>query len=471
MPVVDLPLFSGVYKNIDETMTRDLSYKLIDGILDEAPSISSRPGFNSVGTLNPSYAIDGMVWVDKLQRFFALCGGDLWVLTTGFSGTNLSSGGGVSINIGRRPTFAFDGTNIYVANGGRIMYSNGSGVTAFIADADAPTNVTHIALLDSYLLANNSVNDTWYYAEPGTPLVWAALDFASAESEPDAVVSLNKFRGEVYLHGRETLEVWENNGQTPFERINGASFDTGCIAPHSVIKLDNEIMWLSDDRYFVKFAGGGIERLSTQYDKEIKTMAVVSDCTADRYDIQGKTLIVFQFPSEQRTLVYNLTNNNWGEFGYWNTAGGFHEAFLGACHVYIPETETHILGSRKATGKLYQMSEDYTTDDGNIIKCLSRSGHIDFGTNEGKRNNETSFRVKRGYVTDASEPVCTMRYRDENEDWSQEEQISLGQMGEYNNTIRLKRLGRYRTRQFEFACTDAVGFVFSGAKEDMILVR
>lgn len=476
MPEIDIPLFSGVYKNIDETVSNDESFKLIDGILEKgsgSPSIFSRPGITltiRLGATGDYAAVDGVYWWEARRQLIALTNGYLAVSSDLINFTLLA---GDRLLVGARPTFASDGTHLYIANGTRIAKYDvdGVGYPVFLADAQAPTAVTHIAILDTYLLANSVGSETWYFSEVGDPASWAALDFASAESEPDDVNSLIKFRGEVYLHGRETFEVWEDDGQTPFAPIAGGSFDTGCIAPYSILQMDNELIWLSNRRQFVSFGGGNIERLSTQFDKDISAMSVVSDCTADRYDILGKSIVVFQFPSEQRTLYYNATDKNWGEFGYWNSAGGYHEAFIGACHVMIPDSGRHFIGSRKADGYIYEMDESYPTDNGTQIKMLSRSGHMNYGTNKRKRNENMSIRVKRGYVTDTSTPVATLRFRDDNGEWSQEIQFSLGAMGDYFNTTRLQRLGMYGTRQLEFACSDPVGFVFSEAKEEVTVMN
>jgi hypothetical protein len=463
---IDIPLFNGVYKNIDETVSNDKSFKLIDGILDKELNIFSRPGLALLKASASGRAFDGLYWCDSLSKLFGLSNGNLYVYDSSYTETNLSSGG-VSINTSVRPTFAFDGTRVLVANGSQIMYTDGTSVTAFIADGDAPTTVTHILILDTYLIANDVDSETWYFSEVADTLTWSALDFATAGSEPDYINAAIKFRGEIYFFGRETLEIWENDGQTPFIRVNGGSFDTGCVAPYSVIKLKNAVMWLSPEKQFVKFSGSGIEVLSTQYDKEIFAMSVVTDCTADKYVTSGKVLIAFQFPSEGRTIVYNETDDNWCEFGYWNAGSGAHEAFLGACSVYIPEDGTMLIGSRKQDGKLYEMSDESFTDDSNPIKLLSRSGHINYGTNNLKRNVSISFRVKRGYITDATTPVATLRLRDNNGEWGQEIQFSLGAMGEYFNTIKKHKLGTYRSRQYEFSCTDAVGFILSEAKEEI----
>lgn len=477
MPEIDIPLFNGVYKNVDQTVANDKSFVLIDGILDRGdgtPSIFSRPGLLAKATvidaaLGTYFPIDGAFWWDEEEIVVVVSGGRIFYSTSSdFTSFTIASAGDYLLN-GRRPTFACDGEFLYIANGTRIVKWSPTTAPTYIADTDAPTAVTHVVIFDTYLIANSVGSGTWYFSEPGAPGTWNALDFASAESKPDVVNSIIGFRDEVYIHGRTSAEIWEDDGQTPFAPVAGGAINVGCAAPYSVIHLDNEVIWLSSDRKFVRFAGGGVETLSTQYDEVISDMSVVEDCTADRYDILGKTIVVFQFPSEAKTLAYNITDDNWGEFGYWNTTG-FHEAFLGGCHVYVPNGGVHIVGSRKADGAILQMTKDALTDNGTQIRMVSRSGHINYGTNKRKRNENISIRAKRGYVTDATEPVATLRFRDDNGEWSQEIQFSLGMMGDYFNTTRIQRLGMYATRQLEFACTDPVGFVFSEAKEELTVM-
>ena len=81
--------------------------------------------------------------------------------------------------------------------------------------------------------------------------------------------------------------------------------------------------------------------------------------------------------------------------------------------------------------------------------------------------NCLQIRAKRGYVTDTSEPKFWVRWRDQNKGWSNEHYISLNKMGEYNNIVELFRLGRAKTRQFEFCQTDVAPFAFVGAELDI----
>lgn len=465
---VGVPIGTPVVRNVDGSMAQDNAYRLMDGYLDQEENLNSRPGLLLGARLNTSAQIDGIYWWDDIERIILVSGGHVWVMNSSFSGTDLGSATNLMAS-GTRAIFATDGTRVYIANGGRIIQSDGNTTvnTIYIADADAPTAVTHIVNIDGYLLANSVGTQRIYFSELEDPTTWSALDFFSAGGVPDDVVAIHEFRKEIYIFGKLSFEIWENDGETPFSRIGGGYHNTGCIAPYSIVNTDDGVMWLDNKKRIVRFSGGSIEHVATPYDKDIERFQVVSDCQADRLDILGREFYLFAFPSEQRTLVYNLTDNNWSEFGFWNVAGGFWERFIGNCYAYSPAWNQYIWGTRKNDGAIYKMSPNYFDDDGNIIRMQSLSGHISYGTNKRKRNNTFSMRAKRGRITDTSEPSLILRVNDDDAGWSNEISLSLGKLGNTYNTIRKHRLGVYHTRQYEFTATNACGISFGKAKEDI----
>lgn len=468
MTEVNIPIGSPTIKNIDGTMLDDSTYYLINGYLDGEGNVNSRPGIDLAARLNTSAQIDGAYWWDDIERVMMVSGGHLWVINSGFSGTDLGTATNL-IGIGTRATFATDGTTLFIANGTRILQSDGSSSanTIYMADADAPTAVTHVIFIDGYLMANEVGTGKIHWANLNAPTTWSALDFATAEGSPDDIVAVHLFRKEIYLFGKISLEIWENDGQTPFSRVNGGYIDTGCIAPYSIVKTDNGVMWLDDKKRIVKFSGGGVEHVATPYDKEIQKFGTVSDCIADRIDIVGREFYRFTFPTENRTIVYNLTDNNWSEDGYWNSSGGFYERFIGNAYCFSPLWNQHIWGTCKPDGAIYKMSPDYLDDDGNPMRTQRVTGHISYGTNNMKRCDNLSFRAKRGSIGDSSTPVMTLRLNDDGQGFNNEIQISLGAMGDYFNNIKLPRMGMYRTRQYEFTVSDAVSVAFGHGREDI----
>lgn len=478
MPEVEIPIFNGVYRNVDESVSNDKNWEMYDAILDKEKNLFTRPGLLITATANSATAdspenvavIDGAFWWDSKETLVLVSGGLLYSVVAPFT-TPVLVNVTQFFNIGVRPTFATYGDELFIANGSQIVkWVYSAGTVAYLTDAQAPTAVTHITIIDTYLVANSVGTGNFYFADPADPSSWSALSFAGADAKPDILAAIYQFRNELFMLGKESVEVWEDDGQTPFARVNGGALSTGCLAPYSVVESDNSLIFLAKNRRFVRIGGGQIANLDCPYEKEELQEWEVEDCRADRWDIIGKTIFVFWFPAQDVTIYFNETDNNWGRFGYWDSNSGSYQAFLGSCYACDPATNNQFIGSRKANGKLYLLSPDYGDDNGDPIRVSTVSGHTNYGTNREKVSRELTFNVSRGGVQDSTEPVCTLRVKDNKGEWSNEIQISLGRMGEYYGSVSLPRMGRFRTRQYEFACADPVKFIFSDAKEDLVVV-
>src|SRR5690606_14194770 len=68
----------------------------------------------------------------------------------------------------------------------------------------------------------------FYWIEPGE-VTLDPLNFATAESYPDAILSAHRFGDNFWLTGEKSTEVWFPTGalDAPFERLQGAALDRG----------------------------------------------------------------------------------------------------------------------------------------------------------------------------------------------------------------------------------------------------
>ncbi len=68
----------------------------------------------------------------------------------------------------------------------------------------------------------------------------------------------------------------------------------------------------------------------------------------------------------------------------------------------------------------------------------------------------------------ANIPYIVVRWKDNNANtWGNEHQINLGRVGETEFIGKLKRLGIYKGRQWEFILSDAVPLVLCDVEEDI----
>lgn len=472
MPTVKLPIFSPIQKGVDGIELSDDNFSLFDGYRTIGGGTTKRPGSKALFTASAALGVgvDGLFyWAEK--DVVMLCGGgDIYQLTyvsntpvvTKLTSTPL-------LNQGSPVSMTVDGTNFYAANGGKIVYTPVSGTPAYIADPDAPTTVAQIAFLDGYILAIDSGNK-FYWSDVNAGTSWNALSFATAAGSPDLISAMKIYNREVYLLGQRSVEIWENDGTTPFSRIPGGFIQSGCSAPSAVIEDENALYWLDENRRLVRFAGKSVERLSTRFDRELQSLSKVSDAIAQKIQIDGHVFFVFSFPFDNRTLVYNQTVEDWCEWGRWALADATYERWLGSAYCYAEKWGLHLIGRRDSL-IVSQLSREYAGDDSDLIRLARVTGHIDNGTSKTKQCNEVRLRAKRGAGLSDRQPKLMLRYKLDNRSWSNTKEFSLGNIGEYDLVLRDIRRHQYRTKQYEFSATDAVEVVFSQAEEDIEVLR
>jgi hypothetical protein len=472
MPTVKLPIFAPIQKGVDGIELSDDNFSLFDGYRTLNGGTTKRPGSKALFTASAALGVgvDGLFyWAEK--DVVMLCGGgDIYQLTyvsntpvvTKLTATPL-------LNEGVPVSMTVDGTNFYAANGGRIVYTPVGGTPAEITAVGAPTNASHVEFLDGYILATNGSN-TMYWSNVNAPTVWNALNFASAAGSPDVINAIKVFNREIYLLGQRSIEIWENDGSTPFSRIPGGFIESGCSTPYAILEDENALYWLDENRRLVRFAGKSVERLSTRFDRELQGLSKVSDATAFKVQIDGYVFFVFNFPFADRTLVYNQTVDDWGEWGKWIPSSADYERYIGSSYCYAERWGLHLLGRRDSL-IASELSRGYADDDGDTIRLARITGHIDNATGQNKQCNEMRFRAKRGAGLSDRTPKLMLRYKLDNRSWSNIKEFSLGNIGEYDLVLRDLRRHQYRTKQYEFTATDAVDVVFSNAEEDIEVLR
>lgn len=474
---VKVPLFNKVYRNVDKEELNDNNYEVVDGYVDELGYTVKRPGLSLLLDLGygDNVPIDGLFWWPHKSVVVCVSNNRIHKLTYSggvLSSTNITTNGPGTL---APPTFAI-GTNanvstptIYgvVAAGATMTQGNGTGTSisnfATIADADAPTAVTHVDFIDGYLLATTGTG-VFQYADVNAPTTWSAGSYANAMRNPDVIKALKVFQRQIFLFGQVTTEIWENDG-TPFAPIAGGFLNVGIGAPYSIVESDDTLYWLDSNRHVVSYSQGVLQRISTPYDKEIGQYSSI-DCLGYKIEIRGKPFILFQFLSEAKTLVLNVAEQSWSEWRRWDSTYGEYGNFEGKHYAYSPDWGLHLVGSRRSS-KIYAMSPDYVSDNGDTIRLKKTTGHIDYGTSKRKRSNELRIKAKRGQGLSGADAKLMLRWRDDNRSWSNELQISLGNLGQTETVIRCYPRGIYRTRQYEIVVSDSVGVTFGEAEEDI----
>lgn len=463
----DIPLITQPYESVDDVQVDRFNATIIDAIpiqVGDKIHLVKRPGLTARIDLGTDAPVDGLYWYEQQKIVLAVSEGRVWKITDS-SGAKTELTGSTALRDNAPVRFASDATTVVMANGGPMVHTDLSTLTT-MADADAPTEVSHVAELDGYILANDVGSGTIMFSDLNSLTSWQALSFFTAESRPDPVLAMAEAFREIIAIGSESVEFFVNDGQTPFSRIPGSAQPFGISAPYSLALAGNTWMWLDHNRRFASMQGRQVVNLSTPYDRVIQRYLSVDDAIGYSVSIDGMTLYVLTFPTAQETLVFNYTSQQWHRWGYWVSSSGVHQRFRGYSYCYARMWNLHLIGDH-SNGIIYAASRNVFQDNGSHIRSLLRTGHISHGLHVDKLSDCIRLHCKRGHGTATVEnPQIMLRRRVNNrQQWGNERWKSLGQVGQHSPFIDWKRNGVYKTQQLEFTHSDNTDLVIMGAQE------
>jgi hypothetical protein len=276
--------------------------------------------------------------------------------------------------------------------------------------------------------------------------------------------------------GTESLQHFYNNQVDPFAAIPGGAMPVGTHSPWT-IKFDDVYFLLNAKRQLIRIDGRQTTPLSLPISNllnQVIPRSVLNDAEGDLLTVDGRTLYLLTIA--ERTFVYDFALKEWvGEWGAWNKSSAQYRAFPARNFLNIKEWGI-TLCTDKISGIIYRIDEEVFQDNGQEIRSSIITGNIDHGTSREKRSNELRLTLKRGQMPRTSvgdvEPVLIVRFRDNGSKvWSNDRQIGLGFQGDEEFIRSIFMLGTYRTRQWEYYCTENIPFSLVKATEDITVLR
>jgi hypothetical protein len=327
-----------------------------------------------------------------------------------------------------------------------------------------------VDITDNYFVYNKPNSQLWAASDLLSPIT-DPLSFASKDGSPDDLVSIIVDRREVYLLGEMSSEVWINSGAVPFPftRIPGTSTQQGIAAQYSMSRMGNSFAYVSKNNrgeaMIVRMNGYFPERISTHAVETTLVNQNVSDALAWTYQLEGHEVYVVTFPSvgdNGLTWAFDQTTGLWHKWLYRNNQNEF-ERHRGNCCAFFNQ---QVLVGDYENGKIYQLSRNFYTDDGQPIRRIRRAPHI---TTDLQRQYfhelQIQFQPGVGLSTGQGEdPQAMLRWsNDGGSTWSNEYWTTIGKQGKYLNRAIWRRLGFSRDKVFEVSISDPVKAVIISA--------
>lgn len=278
-----------------------------------------------------------------------------------------------------------------------------------------------------------------------------ALDFATAENQPDELLDCLFLDDILILFGAETVEFWPNtqDAELPFQPLEGRVIEKGIRGTGCAAAFGSTFAWVTNEHTVcVSDENNVISNPGLQ--AKIEASSAVSLFS---FLIEGLEFLALRLDDE--TYVFNTRAGRWSQFQS-------RDAVLGTPINWIP----HCFAGGVFGSSIDGRTLAWSTGHQDLESVLERRFRAGFPLNSGGLQiSNASLRCNVGqtpflegtYVA----PLAEMRLsRDGGKTWGAWRQKSLGEQGQYRTQVRWRACGMASRPAFlaEFRVTAPVDF-------------
>ena len=338
-------------------------------------------------------------------------------------------------------TIAANETEVLICAGAGIYSYNGTNL-ALVAFPDS-ASVRAIGYNAGYFFALRSGTGQWYFSAVENGRTWDALDFATAENEPDQLLDLVFLDGVLILAGTNSIEFWGATGDAdlPYSPIQQRVFEQGIIDTGCIVAVDNTFFWIGRDK--ITYRNGDVPQAIS--DDGIVEKAAASD-TFRLYVLEDERHKFLCQRHDDNTMAYDVTTQQWCEFKSYGRDN------FRAGPNFGDDT----------TGKIWQFSG---YDEGPFERLFMAGSILEQPVQIDNLRMVCEVGTTLNLTGDYVNPSLEMAYSDDaGNTWSDYETESLGEQGQYRQRVEWRALGMFDDPGvlFKFRITDPVSFRVSG---------
>lgn len=468
MPQADIvfgPFQEGSYDELGGASPR-----AINVVVDAKGVVSKRPGVASYDVA-PSGVVDADgitgLYADNTGQLFAVGGTPgarhIYKILNG-TALDLSTGPNSTLRGTTRPTFAETEVFLVLAGGQDIQKVRLTTLESSRLGGSPPL-ASHVVANSSRLLANDVLLDKtkvrFSGISQGTVVTtghetWDNTGltedggFFTAEARPDPVVAVWENTNEVFVWGTDNLQIFQPD-LPPAIFSPSVTRESGLLAPFSVIKKGQDFFWLDQHRRFVYSDGRSFQNLEGPIKRQLDALSNPSDCFGYRVFAGHIDCLVWTFPTDGRTFVYQL-DGGWSEWFGWDDGSANFKAFIVNAHHLRRDGGLNVVGT--SDGRIGRLDLGTPTDRSERIVAYVESGFINRDTDNNKRCRSLTIALRRGGAATAS--LCKVEWRDNTGAWNGPLFVDTGTTGDDDCIRQLFSLGTYRRRQWRFTFSDDV---------------
>lgn len=177
-----------------------------------------------------------------------------------------------------------------------------------ITDSDF-VRAQDVAYIDGYYVFVPLDGSQLFYSDIADPMSYDPANFFDAEMLPDRNVGVRNHRGDLYVMGEESTEVFRTTGDTqqPFARVGGAMIEIGLVAAHVEVPGSFAFIGKERDQDYGIFAiaGSSAQRISSPaVDNLLQEYSYDELRTAFANRFQHRSVDVVTWHLPHHTLAY-----------------------------------------------------------------------------------------------------------------------------------------------------------------------
>ena len=473
MPKVTLPIANGYYQSDSLPISAQECINLYPNIA-QAPALNQETLFGTPGLVQVASASDidtcrGAHEMNGVPYF--VIGGHLYSMASDYTLTQIDVVAGTG-----RVSMADNGTQllVLVPGGNGYIYNHVTDTFAQITDADftANGNPQQVVFIDGYFCLTTD-SKKFIVSALNDGLSYNALDFGTAESDPDEIVAPIVFKNQLFIGGSQTIEAFQNIGGAdfPFQRT-GLFLSKGISSPFSIQSIQDTFVFVgagaNESPAIWALSGNSVAKISTTaIDKELSalTESQVADIYSWAYAEKGAYFVGFALPGT--TLVYDTISKRWHE------RKSYVDGSLGAYRVNaLVRAYNQLWAGDLVDGRIGRLSQEVYTEYGTEIRRSIVTQPF--------QNNMESFVLPELELTvesgvgnsDAMDPKVGLERSTDGKLWSDARYRSIGKTGEYNRRVIWNRNGRAsRFELFRFSMSEPVKPVFIQMTADIVVTQ
>ena len=379
-----------------------------------------------------------------------------------------------------RVSMADNGTQLCIVVPGSSSYIlTSDGDFNLIVDSNFDGPASSVVFIDGYFVFTTSDGKKFFNSPlldgRGLPTgtAYNALDFSTAEADPDQIRGAINYKNDLYILGSETTEVFQNTGRdpAPFAPIRGFILNKGLAAPFSLIATPNTFVFVGtgvgESPAVWAFTGNSTAKLSTTPIDHILsdlTDTEVSNIFAWSYSEAGSFFVGFQLP--ETCFVYDFVSGKWHErLSHTDEDGVIPYRVGGSCQAY-----GRILVGDTIDGRIGEIARNLYTEYGeNIRRSLITRPFDNMGNSMFVPAIEVVMESGSGNAS-SEDPMIRLSWSDDGgRTYNNELQRPIGKVGEYRNRTIWRRLGRTpRSRVLKFELSESIRPTFIKAEADIV---